>query len=61
MLKKISQYFFKKPDEIGLDNYLILIFVNVNVLFYVECRYPITIGKYAVNSVHLLDIYSELR
>lgn len=26
MLKRLSQYFFKSPDEIGLDNYLVLVF-----------------------------------
>jgi len=25
MWKKISKYFFKSPDEIGLDNYLVLV------------------------------------
>lgn len=32
MLKNISRYFFYRPDEIGLDNYLVLIFCFISSL-----------------------------
>jgi signal transduction histidine kinase/ActR/RegA family two-component response regulator len=32
MLKRISHFFFKKPDEIGLDNYLVLVFSFISAI-----------------------------
>jgi signal transduction histidine kinase/CheY-like chemotaxis protein len=32
MLKRISQYLFRSPDEIGLDNYLVLVFCLLSTL-----------------------------
>jgi len=54
VLESFIIIFFKKGEKIFLT---IMVFINVTTLFFVEYRYPMTIGQYSSDSDRLLDLY----
>jgi signal transduction histidine kinase/ActR/RegA family two-component response regulator len=52
----IIVFFIKKEKLI----FSIIVFANVTLLFYIEYRYPSTIGKYASESARLIDIFTGM-
>lgn len=57
VLESFIIVFFKKKEKLI---FTIIVFANVTALFYVEYRFPSTIGKYSSESARLIDLYTGL-
>ncbi len=49
--------FFAKKEKFAFS---VLVFANVTVLFYIEYRFPESVGKYVKDSARLIDLYTGL-
>jgi signal transduction histidine kinase/ActR/RegA family two-component response regulator len=57
IIESLVIIFFKKNEKIIFS---IVVFLNVSVLFFIEYRYPMSVGKYSSLEARLFDIYTGM-